>query len=121
MEERQRVGLRDLRQVHHPPQFHGHFGNPHAQQRIARLGGRQQMTHRADAARARRQRRHFAVRPPFTEFLETAELGQVELGVLDLARVIQFERDAGMTFDPRDRFDRNGLTHELVVLTFRNG
>ena len=111
VEKRQRVGLRHLGQVHDPPQFHGHFGNPHAQQRIARLGGRQQMAHRADPAGAGRQRRHFPVRPPFAEFLETPELGQVELGILDLARIVQLERDARMTFDPRDRFDRNRLTH----------
>ena len=70
------------------------------------------MTHRADAAGAGGQGRHFAVRSPFAEFLEAPKLGQVELGVFHLAGIIQLERDARMTFDTGDRFDRNGLTHD---------
>ncbi len=112
MEERQGVGLRELRQVHQPPQLHGDFGNPHAEQRIARLGGGQQMTHRTDTAGAGGQGGHFAVRPPFAELLKAPKLSQVEFGVLHLAGIVQLERDAGMTFDARDRFDRNGLTHD---------
>ncbi len=45
------------------------------------LVGRQEVAHRADAAGARRQRRHLAVGPPFAELLEAAELREVEARV----------------------------------------
>ena len=61
------------------------------------------MAHRADAADARHQRRHLVERPAFAEFLEAAELRDVEMRVFDVALVVEVERDLGVALDAGDR------------------
>ena len=63
------------------------------------------MAHRADAADARRDRRHLVKWPAFGEFFEAAHLGHVKLGVGDMARIVQKDVDLGVAFDARDGVD----------------
>ena len=119
MEERQGVRLRQLREVHQPPQLGRRRRNPNAQQLVAGLGRGHQVADGTDAARAGRQGRHLAIGPSFAELLEAAELRQVELGIVHLARVVQLQRDPRVTFDARHRFDGNGSTHRLVPCGLR--
>ena len=92
--------------------------NFHRQQRVARLGRRDQMADRTDAADARHQRRHFVERTALAELLEAAELGDVEAGILDPAVFVEMQRDLGMAFDARHRIDDDGvaLLHEISLL-----
>ena len=50
-------------------------------------------------------------RPALAEFLEAAELDDVELGVGDLAEVVQEDADLGVTFDAGDGVDDDALGH----------
>ena len=115
MEEAQRVRLHDLRQSEDAAQFVGRRRNSDRQQRVAGLGGRDQMADRADAADARHQRRHLVKRTALAELLEAAELGDVEARVLDPPVFVQMQRDLGMAFDAGNRIDDDGaaLLHEV--------
>ena len=70
---------------------------------------------RADAANARGDRGHFVEWAPFGEFLETAKLGDVELGVGHPAFVVQTNGDLRMTFDAGHRIDDDGLHDDLLT------
>ena len=48
-------------------------------------------------------------RAAFAELLEAAELGDVEVRVLDLALLVQVDRDLGVAFDAGDGIDDDGL------------
>ena len=47
----------------------------------------------ADAADARCNARHFVIGPALDEFLEPADLGYLELGIGNLAVIVQFDGD----------------------------
>ena len=81
MEEAQRVALHDLAEVHQPAQLVGGGRDVDGHDGVAGLGRGEQMADGADAADARRDAGHFAEGPAFAEFLEAAELDDVELGV----------------------------------------
>ena len=101
VEEAQRVRLHELRAVEQLAQLRRGRRDAHGHDRVAGLGRRQQMADRADAADARGDRRHLVKRPAFGELLEAAHLGDVELRVGDLARVVEIDRDLGVAFDAR--------------------
>ena len=73
------------------------------------------MADRTNAANARGNRGHFVEGPPFGELLETAKLGDVELGVGHPSGVVQTNGDLGMTFDASHRIDDNGLHDDLLT------
>ena len=73
------------------------------------------MAHRADAADARHQRRHLVKRPAFAELLEAAELGDVEVGFLDVALLVQMDRDLGVALDAGDRVDDDFLSWHRFI------
>ena len=81
MEEAQRVALDDLAEVHQPAQLVGGGRDVDGHDGVAGLGGGEQVADRADAADALGDAGHFAVGPALAEFLEAAELDDVELGV----------------------------------------
>jgi len=105
MKKAEGVRLGNLGESEDAAQFVGGRRNSYGEQRVARLGGRDQMADRADAADARHQGRHLVKRAPFTQLLETAKLGDVKARFLDPAIFVQMERDFGMTFDARNRID----------------
>ena len=51
-------------------------------------------------------------RPALDELLEAAELGDVQAGDVDLALIIEPDRDLGMPFNAGDRVNRDGLRYE---------
>ena len=110
MKEAQGVRLHDLRQTENAAQFVGGGRNADRQQRVAGLGGSDQVADRADAADARHQRRHLVERPAFAELFEAAELGHVKAGVLDAAIFVEVERDLGVPFDAGDRIDHDAFS-----------
>ena len=118
MEERQRVRLDNLAQVHEPAQLVRRRRNGDGEDLVARLGRGQQMADRADAADPGRDSGHFPERTPLAELFEPAELGHVEAGVGDLAGVIELDRDLGVTFDARHRVDQDLLCHRTDLLPF---
>ena len=95
VEEAQRMGLHDLRQVHHPAQLRRpSAGSRTASSCVARLGGR-----RSDGSPGRCRRcgpsaTAFRVSGrPSQNFSKPAELGHVEHGIVDLPCVVQLQRD----------------------------
>jgi hypothetical protein len=68
---------------------------------------------RADAADARRDSRHLAIGPSLAELLEPAELHDVELGVGDLAGVVQVDAYLRVPLDAGDRVYDDSLGHEF--------
>ena len=107
MEEAQRVRLHDLSQVHDSAQFLGGFGNCDRHDHVAGLSRGDEVADRANAANAGHQRGHLLNWPALAEFLEPAELGDVELRVLHLSVVTQSDRDFGMAFDAGYGIDRD--------------
>ncbi len=81
----------------------------HAQNCLAGFAGRDQMAHRADPANARHQRRHLIEGPVLAELLESAQLGDVQARVSNLAVVTQLYGHLGVTFYARYRIDDNCL------------
>ena len=63
------------------------------------------MADRADAADARHQRGHLGEGAAFAEFFEAAELGDVEMGVVDASVIVEVQGDLGVAFDAGHRVD----------------
>jgi hypothetical protein len=72
---------------------------------VHRLGGRQVVRHRADAAQALHHHRHFPVGPALDELLEAAELDDVQPHLLHAVVRVEQDRHLAMAFDPRQRVD----------------
>ncbi len=111
VEERQRVRLDDLAQVHEPAELVGGRRDGHREDLVARLGRGQQVADRADPADPGRDPGHLPERPPLAELLEAPELGDVEAGVAHLAGVVELDRDLGVALDPRHGVDQDLLCH----------
>ena len=77
--------------------------------RIGGLGGRHVMRFRAHAADAVGEQRHFLHRAPDTKALEAAQLGDLEIGVGDIALFVQEDLDLAVAFQPGDRVDGYSL------------
>ena len=77
----------------------------HRQQRVAGLGGGDQMADRADAADARHQRWHLGERAALAELLKAAKLGDMKAGILDAPVLVEMQGDLGVAFDAGHRID----------------
>jgi hypothetical protein len=111
VEEAEHVRLDDLPEVGDAALQHGRRRDEHGVDRLGRLRRRQQVAHRADAARPGRQPGHLGQRPATAELLEPAELGDVDAGVVDGAVVTEVQRDLRVPLDPRDRVDGVDVVH----------
>jgi hypothetical protein len=106
VEEVQRVGLEDLPVVHQPPDLLGGGGDGQgADHRVEGLGGGQVVAHRADAAQALHHHRHFPVGAALDEFLEAAELDDVQPRLAHVAGLVEQQRDLAVALDARDGVD----------------
>ena len=83
MEEAQGMGLHELAAMQEFAQHGRGFRNLHGHDGVAGLYGGEQMADRADAADARGDGRHLVEGPAFGEFLKSADLGDVDLGIRD--------------------------------------
>ena len=117
MEEAQGVRLDHLGQIQHPAQLRGGMRNAHGHDGLAGLGRGNQVRDRADAADARHQAGHLVKGTAFGELLKAAHLGDVEVGVLHFALVVEVNGDLAVAFQARDGIDRNGLAHDLSSKT----
>ncbi len=84
---------------------------------IKRFRCRQVVRHRADAAQALHHDRHFPVGSAFNEFLETAELDDVQPHLLHMVLGVEQDRHLAMAFNPRDRV--NGDPAQALGHDFR--
>jgi hypothetical protein len=73
--------------------------------RIGGLGGGHVVSLRADAADPVRESRHVLDGAAYAEGLEAAQLGDLEVGVLDVPGFVEDDLDAPMTLEARDRVD----------------
>src|ERR1700739_3311423 len=109
MEKAQGMRLHDLRQAEDAAQLVGSRRGAHGEKAVQSPGRSAEGADWADAANARHQRRHLGKRAPFAEFLEPAELCDVETCVFDTTFVVQMKSDLGVPFDPGDWIDHNRL------------
>jgi hypothetical protein len=72
---------------------------------IACLGRRQLMADRANTADARGDTRHFVIGAAFYEFLKSADLCHLKLGVGDRSAVVELKGDLAVALDASDRFN----------------
>jgi hypothetical protein len=117
MKEAQRMRLRDLAAMQQLPQLRRGRRNANAHDGVAGLDRGEQMADRANAADARGDRRHLVEGPPLGEFLEAANLRDVERRLGDLAFVVKMDRDLGVTLDARDGVDDDGPHDGLLSQT----
>ena len=113
VEEAEGVGLHDLGQVQDPAQVGPGRGRLGGQDLVAGLGRGDQVADRADAADAGHDRRQLVHRPALADALEAAELGDVEVGVGDLAVVVELDGDLGVALDPGHGVDDDLAGHGL--------
>ncbi len=66
----------------------------------------------ADTADGGHRARYLLHGHPLEEFLKAAELGDVQAGDVDLALIVEPDRDLGMPFNAGDRVNRDGLRYE---------
>ena len=108
MEEMQRVRLQHLAVMHQAAQLLGRRRQPSgADDDVERLGGGQMMRHRADAAQALHHDRHLPVGPALDEFLEAAELDDVQAHLVHLVLLVEQDRDLAVALDARHGIDRD--------------
>jgi len=124
----QKVGTRQLEEVHavalndltHVHQFTQEFCRSRrrlTRQRIRCLCRCKMMTHRADAANARRDLRHFKIQPPFAEFLKPAKLVDMHVGMVNRIVFLHMNGHFGVTFNAGYRLNRNFLSaHKLILI-----
>jgi len=117
MEKAQRMRLGDLAAMQQFAQLRRGRRDAHAHDGVAGFDRGQEMADRANAADARRDRRHFVKGPALGEFLEAANLRDVERRLGDLAFVVKMNRDLGVAFDARDGVDDDGPHDGLLSQT----
>jgi len=79
------------------------------------------MADRADAADALGDLGHFEVGAAFAELFQAAELVHVQEGLLDLAPVVEVDRDAGVALDAGDGFNGYFLFGHVVTSSVGDG
>ena len=106
VEEMQRMRLHDLAVVQQPAQLlRRRRQRTEAGDEVHRLGGREQVAHRTDAAQALHRDRHFPVRPAPDERLEAAELDDVQPDLMNPIVVVEQDRHLAVALDAGDRLD----------------
>ena len=86
---------------------------------IRGLGGSHMMCFRAHAADAVGEQRHFFYRSPKTEALEAAQLRDLEIGICDVAFLIEEDLDLAVALKAGNRINRNSLRHLRPSLSSR--
>ena len=108
VEEVQRVRLEHLAVVHQPAHLLGRrrqlLG---ADDDVERLGRRQMVRHRADAAQALDHDRHFPVRPALDEFFEAAEFDDMQANLMHFVLLVKQEGHLAVAFDAGNRVNRH--------------
>ena len=108
VEEVQRMRLQHLAIVHQAAEFLGGrrqlFG---ADDDVERLRGGQVVRYRADAAQALDHDRHFPVWATLDEFLEAAELDDVQAHLMHLVLLVEQDGDLAVALDARHGIDRD--------------
>ena len=97
----QRVAFDPLTAVDEPAQCAQLAVNRDAERLLNRVHGTHLVRDWADAANPRSDARHFRKRPAFTEFLEAAHLGYVEVRVGDFALVVHLDGDLAVALETR--------------------
>src|SRR3954447_2186218 len=105
MEETQRVRLHDLGEVHDTTEFLGGHGDADGEDGVAGFGGCDEMADRADAANTGHDGGHLGEGTSFDDLLETANLCDVKMCVVDLSGFVELESDLSVAFNARDGFD----------------
>ena len=82
----------------------------HAVQVVQRLGRRHVVRGGADAADTRSDLGHLLGRSALHELLEAPQLGDLEIGTLDLARLVEEDVDFPMSLQARDRVDADAAS-----------
>jgi hypothetical protein len=100
MEEMQGMRLQDLAVMHQAAQLLGARRQPLcADHAVERLGRRQMVRHRADAAQPLHHHRHFPVRPTLDELLEAAEFDDVQAHLLHLIVLVEQQGNLAVPLD----------------------
>ena len=106
MEEMQRVGLHDLPIVQQAAQLlRRRRQRPEASDEVHRLGRREQVADRANAAQTLYDDGHLPVRPAPDEDLEAAKLDDVEPDLMDPVLLVEEDAHLSVSLDPRDGLD----------------
>ena len=114
MKEVQHVALHHLAIMHQPPHLLGRRRQHiDAGDLVHRLGARQVMAYRADAAQALDDDRHLPVQPPVDETLEAAELDDVQPRLVHLVVAVEVNCHLAVSFDAghRRNLDQTWLGH----------
>ena len=106
MKEVRRVRLHDLATVQQAPELlRRRRERPVAGDEVHRLGRRDQVADRADAAEALHRDRNLPVRPAADEDLEAAKLDDMQPDLMDAILVVEKDRHFAVALDPGDRLD----------------
>ena len=106
MEEMQRVRLHQLPVVQQATQFlGGRRQGPEAGDQVHRLGRRQEVADRTDAAQPLHGDRDLPVRPALDEDLEAPELDDMEPDLMNPVLLVEEDRHFAVALDAGDRFD----------------
>ena len=76
---------------------------------VQRLGGRHVVRRGADPADAAGDLRHVLGRPADAEHLEAAQLGDLQVGALHVALLVEEDVDLAVALEARDRIDGDAL------------
>ena len=105
VEEMQRMRLQDLPVMHQPPQlFRRRRQRPETGDQVHRLGGREMMADRTDAAQPLHHDRNLPIGTALDEGFEAAKFDDMQADLMDFIVVVEQDRDLAMTFDARHRF-----------------
>ena len=106
MEEVQRMRLHDLAIVQQAAQLlRRRRQRAVAGDEVHRLGRRDEVADRTDAAEALHRDRHLPVRPALDEDLEAAELDDVEPDLMNPVLLVEEDRHLAVPLDAGDRLD----------------
>src|SRR5579863_9516367 len=106
MEEVQRVRLYDLAIMQEAAEpFRRRRQRAKAGDEVHRLGRRDEMAHRTDAAEALHRNGHLPVRSALDEDLEAAELDDMEPDLMNPVLRVEEDRHLAMPLDTGDRLD----------------
>ena len=120
MEEMQRVRLHDLAVMQQAAQLlRGRRQRAEAGDEVHRLGRREEMADRADAAQALHRDRNLPVRPASDEDLEAAELDDMEPDLMNPVLLVEEDRHFAVSLDARDRLDRDAAQLVRAIGRFR--